>query len=757
MEVVDLTQKKQATSRSEMKSTRATNTADQNSYPAVTSSSYQNRQVSTRREMKATGTTAAVAAVAPSSSSASVSVGAASLPSNSITSSDSTMQAIIDQEASRGGNSQEEFVNQQRAMLSLSSIAYFASRDDGGGKLPATSSTVNVSTTLFTVFVCTFYQTLTILFLFLQNDGNSYKSDCMLDDSEDDTVDDRKQSATESKNPGGDRDLGVFEGIVAPFDNSEHYDLVKGLIQPRQQRLGDFSKNNHIHGLMDAVGSDGLLQLDGTLTPSFAKLIDCISPDFLQMLKNDFHCENITKEMMSNLKETEGFDPETQVGGYIRAFIVSLGELRNISQQQKEKYPRAWRVIEKQLKRHRGEPDDTVISMPYVGETSSQTISQRMRQENNPEIRDGAITNWEYGQILDREPLFAQVSLSQPGNKDLSWGLESCVAELMEASSNIASRSAGNIRMSTVQGYGLNAVNCGRPYFISGLHSKMVLKYLSSKRWDLDGVSLISDSRVDPQVKSYVNENSEAILEHNGLTNLEDVQANHVLSMMGANGFKARAEKKQNSMPAGTTYEQAVSQIGKDMLKGSIQKMQNSMPAGTTYEQAASQRGKDAMKERVKKRQARMGPGASYDEAKSQLADEAGAGYTRKMDKKYNRRPEDKKKLQCYKCLRERGDETFKKLPLHPTETHTIGPLLGFPRVNQANGTARCKQCKSHSETKSGGGNVKLWIEPHRIREVTNSCSVPTCIFGRFKESNGAVHEKCQKHHKEENGWKYGK
>ena len=106
--------------------------------------------------MKATATsnTAAVAAIAPSSSSASVSVGAASLPSNSLTSSESTLQAIIDQEACRGGNSQEEVLDQQRAILSSASIAHFASRDDGGGKMGSVStSTINVSTTLFTVFV----------------------------------------------------------------------------------------------------------------------------------------------------------------------------------------------------------------------------------------------------------------------------------------------------------------------------------------------------------------------------------------------------------------------------------------------------------------------------------------------------------------------------------------------------------------------------------------------------------------------------
>ena len=119
-----------------------------------TTENYQKKQlykpVSTRSELKATATSnrAAVAAIAPSSSFASVSVGAASLPSNSLTSSETTMQAIIDQEASRGGNSQEEFLDQQRAVWSSSSIANFAAMDDGGGKLPATSSTINVSTTL---------------------------------------------------------------------------------------------------------------------------------------------------------------------------------------------------------------------------------------------------------------------------------------------------------------------------------------------------------------------------------------------------------------------------------------------------------------------------------------------------------------------------------------------------------------------------------------------------------------------------------
>ena len=576
------------------------------------------------------------------------------------------------------------------------------------------------------------------------------------DDLNEDATDNSAIPPTESKNSCGDRDLGVFEGIVAPFDNSEHYHLVEKLIQPRLQRLSEISKNNHIHGLLDAVGSDGLFQ-QGSLTPTFAKVIDSISPNLLLMLDNDFHCEKITAKMMSKLKKTKGFDPETQVGGYIRAFLVSLGELRNISPQKKKMYPKAWAVIEKQLKHHRDEPDDKVISVPYVGETSGQTITKRMHQENDPEIRDGAITNWEYGQILDREPLWAQVSLSQHGNKVLSWGLESCVAVLMEASSNVAIGSRSNIRMLAGEGYGLNAVNCGQPYFLFGKHGTFVRKYLMQMRWTLDGVSLMSDNCVDPLVKSYLTENAESILEQTGLAKLDDVQATHMLSMWGANGKKAVVENMQAQMGPGTTYDEAEKKLGRNAKKAAVEKLQKEMGPGTTYDEADKQYGKNGKKKAVQNKQKEMGPGTTYDEAKRQLAIEAGNANARKLDKKYNRRQEDKKILQCYKCWKLRGVEVTKELPLHDTETHSSGPLVGFPRVNRINGYACCMHCNPSGKQKGKKKSHahKLWVEPHRITEVTNCCSVRTCTNGRLKNCRGTLYDKCRNHHGEENGWKY--
>ena len=260
----------------------------------------------------------------------------------------------------------------------------------------------------------------------------------------------------------------------------------------------------------------------------------------------------------------------------------------------------------------------------------------------------------------------------------------------------------------------------------------------------------MSDNRVDPNVKSYLKEFAESILERTGLPKLDDVQATHMLSLFGKNAKKKAVQNKQEQMGPGTSYAEAESQLGKDAKKKAVQNMQKQMGPGTSYSEAESQIGKNAMKGALLSVQKQMGPGTSYAEAKSEFANRGGDAASRKLDAKYNRNQEDKTTLQCYQCWKLRGVVTTKELPLHDTKTHSVGPLQGFPRVNQSGGKARCLQCKKHIKN----SKHPYWVEQHRISEVTHCCSDPTCFNGRYVDSYGTLHDKCQTHYREDMGWK---
>ena len=491
----------------------------------------------------------------------------------------------------------------------------------------------------------------------------------MLDDSDEEdkysvTVDDGKQSATESKNSGGDcanttedvmqPDVDFVKALVTDvtdysmneqccskngFFRNEKFlprakELLKGLLEE------DLDPTSHIYGLLNIIDSNGASEMEA-LERELPILLNHFNPTFLEMLLgrgNVFHAERITEEMVTTLVTSQtkyGLDPNKQTGGYIRIFRGTLDNLRGtvsaITDQQKKEFWRGYKFLLRFLERHERVPGNTRVSSVYFGETSAQTIRTRQGQEDNPDKPDCARVQWEVGQLVGL-PIHAQIAITEFRDKRSSWNVESLGASLCMAVSNYWSRmngvNAGTITLSSRDGSGLNTANCGIPFWITKRNA--VLKFVKSNYHSLvsGDVSLYDTDWVDECVKSFIDFKFDDICKFNpDVTSRSQVRAKHIMRLMGYYSWRKQVDNKLATMPEGTTREEAATAIARGLYAARVDKKLATMKPGTTKEEAASQIGRDLNAARVDKKLATMPEGTTREEAASQIGrDQAKAG-----------------------------------------------------------------------------------------------------------------------------------
>jgi len=285
---------------------------------------------------------------------------------------------------------------------------------------------------------------------------------------------------------------------MPPEQRQRIVNFVRRMIQAFLDMDHDDAHKQHLAGVIPyflspdvAVSDEAILRIIGRYPPFFFEML--MAPGF----RGDRMCPRDLERLRD--EAARFLDPNDQGGEYIRYHVGRYVDIRRTMERflqghqdgfvHMPNFCRGW------LDRNEGLHPDTPCSIPYFGEVSSGTVVDRHRAEDDPNVRDGAQHQWEFFQIF--KVLGFIVAFVRACNNKEAWILEAFTAGMVQMAtiatlSSAVSAAAGTayFALQVLDFTALNAVNCGRPWFLDHLFgSKFVVDWLKKYKRPTDLLS----------------------------------------------------------------------------------------------------------------------------------------------------------------------------------------------------------------------------------------------------------------------------
>jgi hypothetical protein len=336
------------------------------------------------------------------------------------------------------------------------------------------------------------------------------------------------------------------------YNNSKHLGKVKqALIEslfPKDNNVDPRSHDGAILRMLEGLGGDDPRSVLDKVAPS---LLNLLSPTLLESITtDDFHIEGsqMGSDSESSLAEklSNEIDPNKTKGKAVVYMLIFEGTVQQVIKKLKkalsipnfgELYPEMSMWVPKKLKQLSEMDASERIRIIYIGEISSlnQTVILRWESEANPDKKDGAGTQWEFGQIVGWTHRVV-VAVFELGDKGLSWLMECFTASLIKCFSN---RSAANgtgrqIELLAIDASSCNKICTGPPEFLLRGGVKAVIDYVKTNYEALKNASILSQIYVPQHLLSFINDMFDTIKRFNkDVKEPKDVTGYHILGTMG--------------------------------------------------------------------------------------------------------------------------------------------------------------------------------------------------------------------------------
>ena len=495
-----------------------------------------------------------------------------------------------------------------------------------------------------------------------------------------------------------------------------------------QGSLSDPDYCHHLNGLFPFISEEQLQKKE-----TFRAILSCIHPKTVAMIMGDgFDAGAIPRKVLADIEKATLEDgvvvPEYQVdmseltavtregkvlhhqddankfgpihpGAYIKAYSGHFGEFKELASSYLKKAERRGDKLATfltiALNRHKElkTSEDAVISLLYIG-TTCRAIEVRLAEhDSNSSNSLNALFFREFGKACEFPAMF-----SVAGNIEMSLTVEAFLAGIIQLSTLRTLRSTNpnaNFFLQGCDGSALTLANAGQNLrFPNG----DIVMYLKTFRGDRDG--LLSGIELPEYVESFMEYNIEAILDFH------------------ASKFDDSFPKQLADMKKKLTLRNLNSFVGSIGHDGAVDSIANQM-------------------------------GISTAEASSEFSRRGCNGYIDSLNARNNRVSDTT--LQCFKCYKNDGVQTFRKLPVK--STHRGGLLDGHVLVDHQNTSAACGVCKKKHSS---------WVEQDKVDTILERCCIFENCFNvcgasrpeagiRYYHSEFRNSNLCERHHKEQN------
>ncbi|KAL7490633.1 hypothetical protein ACHAWT_000189 [Skeletonema menzelii] len=522
-----------------------------------------------------------------------------------------------------------------------------------------------------------------------------------------------------------------------------------------QGSLSDPDYCHHLKGLFPFISEEQLQKKE-----TFRAILSCIHPKTVAMIMGDgFDAGAIPRKVLADIEKATLEDgvvvPEYQVdmseltavtregkvlhhqddankfgpihpGAYIKAYVGRFGEFKELASSYLKKAERRGDKLATfltiALNRHKElkTSEDAVISLLYIG-TTCRAIEVRLAEhDSNSSNSLNALFFREFHKACEFPAVF-----SVAGNIEMSLTVEAFLAGIIQLSTLRTLRSTNpnaNFFLQGCDGSALTLANAGQNLRFA---NEDIVTYLKTFRGDRDG--LLSGIELPEYVESFMEYNIEAILDFHA-SKFDDSFPKQLADMK-----KKLTLRNLNSF---------VSSIGHD---GAVDSIANQM--GISTAEASSEFGRRGHTGAVDSIASQMG--ISTAEASSELGRRGCDGLIDSLNARNNRVSDTT--LQCFKCYKNDGVQTLRKLPVK--STHRGGLLEGHVQVDHHVSLARCGVCKK---------NHSAWVEPDKVDTILERCCISENCFNvcgasrpeagiRYYHSEFRNSNLCERHHKEQN------
>eukprot|EP00984_Skeletonema_dohrnii_P032797 scaffold27520_cov125-Skeletonema_dohrnii-CCMP3373.AAC.4 len=482
-----------------------------------------------------------------------------------------------------------------------------------------------------------------------------------------------------------------------------------------QASLSDPDHYHHLKGLFPFISPVQLKEKE-----TIKALLTCIHPKSIGMIMGDgFDASAIPREVLAGIEKATLNDgeivPEYQVdvsalpgrhcgkalrhqddasifgliysGAYVKAHVGPFGEFKKAALSYLKKPDRDDKLaafLTEALNRHEvlGTPDDADISFLYIGTTSRPFEIRFAEHDSSSSNSLNASFFREFGKTFEFPAVF-----SVAGNIRMSLTVEAFLAGLIQLSTVRTLRLTNpnaSFFLQGCDGSGLTLVNAGKNL---GFDEENVVKYVINFCGPRD--TLLSGIELPTNVTSFLEYNIEAILDYHA-SKFDD-------------SFRTLADVKEK-----LTLANLHSFVGSLGYTGTVANIAER--DGTSLTEASSEFG-------------RMGRQGQVD----------------RLYASDNRVPDTT--LQCYKCYKNNGTQSLRKLPIK--SIHEDGILTGHVLIDHVNNNASCKVCRKKHP---------FWVKPDRIETIYGQCCISENCFNvrvRRGREMKPYSDMCKMHHLE--------